>query len=30
MEKGIAIPHAQDNTINTSAMLVLKLKQPIE
>lgn len=30
MEKGIAIPHAQDKTINRSAMLIAKLKQPIE
>lgn len=30
MEKGIAIPHAQDRSINRSAMIVLKLKQPIE
>lgn len=30
MEKGIAIPHAQDRTIKQSAMLILKLKQPIK
>ncbi|CAJ1174347.1 fructose-specific PTS transporter subunit EIIC [Companilactobacillus nantensis] len=30
MEKGIAIPHAQDKTINRSAMLIAKLKQPVE
>ncbi|ALB28812.1 fructose-specific PTS transporter subunit EIIC [Companilactobacillus heilongjiangensis] len=30
MEKGIAIPHAQDKTIHSSAMLIAKLKQPIE
>lgn len=29
MEKGIAIPHAEDATIQQSAMLVLKLSQPI-
>ena len=30
MEKGIAIPHAQDKTINSSAMLIAKLKQTVE
>lgn len=30
MEKGIAIPHAQDATIKRSAMLVLHLAQPVE
>lgn len=30
MEQGIAIPHAQDATINKSAMLVVKLKTPVE
>lgn len=30
MEKGIAIPHAQDKSINGSAMLIAKLAQPIE
>ena len=29
MEKGIAIPHAEDATIQQSAMLILKLSQPI-
>lgn len=30
MEKGIAIPHAQDETIKRSAMLILHLAQPVE
>ncbi|KRO00140.1 fructose-specific PTS transporter subunit EIIC [Companilactobacillus kimchiensis] len=30
MEKGIAIPHAQDKTIKGSAMLIVKLAQPIK
>lgn len=30
MEKGIAIPHAKDATIKGSAMLIAKLKNPIE
>lgn len=30
MEKGIAIPHAQDESINKSAMLIVKLREPIE
>ncbi len=30
MEQGIAIPHAQDATINRSAMLVVRLQQPVE
>lgn len=30
MEKGIAIPHAQDKTINGSAMLIAKLVKPID
>ncbi|AMV61457.1 PTS system, galactose-inducible IIB component [Pediococcus damnosus] len=30
MQDGIAIPHAQDATIKTSAMLVLKLDKPVE
>lgn len=30
MTDGFAIPHAQSDTINQSAMLVLKLKNPIE
>jgi len=30
MEKGIAIPHAQDKTINGSAMLIAKLSKPVE
>lgn len=30
MEKGIAIPHAQDKSIKGSAMLIAKLAQPIE
>ncbi|MQS74841.1 fructose-specific PTS transporter subunit EIIC [Companilactobacillus halodurans] len=30
MEKGIAIPHAQDKTIKNSAMLIAKLKKPID
>lgn len=30
MEQGIAIPHAQDESITKSAMLVLKLKQPVK
>ncbi|KRN28971.1 phosphotransferase system fructose-specific component IIB [Lactobacillus selangorensis] len=30
MEQGIAIPHAQDATIHQSAMLVLKLKTPVD
>lgn len=30
MEKGIAIPHAQDESIGNSAMLIVKLKKPIE
>ena len=30
MEKGIAIPHAQDKSIQGSAMLIAKLAKPIE
>ncbi|MDD9148953.1 fructose-specific PTS transporter subunit EIIC [Sporolactobacillus sp. CQH2019] len=30
MEKGIAIPHAQDAAIKRSSMMILKLKTPIE
>lgn len=30
MEKGIAIPHAQDATIDKSSMLIVKLATPIE
>ena len=30
MEKGIAIPHAQDSSIKRSAMIILRLKQSIE
>lgn len=30
MENGIAIPHAQDQSINKSAMLILKLRNPIK
>ncbi|GEL14896.1 fructose-specific PTS transporter subunit EIIC [Pediococcus cellicola] len=30
MQDGIAIPHAQDATIHSSAMLVVKLAQPVE
>lgn len=30
MEKGIAIPHAQDESISRSAMIILKLKQPVK
>ncbi|WP_119326837.1 fructose-specific PTS transporter subunit EIIC [Companilactobacillus musae] len=30
MEKGIAIPHAQDKSIKGSAMLIVKLAQPVE
>lgn len=29
MEKGVAIPHAEDSTIAKSAMLIVKLKTPI-
>jgi Phosphotransferase system mannitol/fructose-specific IIA domain (Ntr-type) len=30
MEKGIAIPHAQDESIKGSAMLIAKLEKPIK
>ncbi|WP_281165737.1 fructose-specific PTS transporter subunit EIIC [Liquorilactobacillus sicerae] len=30
MENGIAIPHAQDNTIKQSSMLIVKLKDPVD
>lgn len=30
MEKGIAIPHAEDSTIKKSAMLIVKLAKPID
>ncbi|KRK97289.1 fructose-specific PTS transporter subunit EIIC [Companilactobacillus futsaii] len=30
MEKGIAIPHAQDKSIKGSAMLIAKLRKPVE